>query len=66
MRPFAAELFSLDRAYRRVLVVGQLSIGWHAAALGAHVDYVDTGQQRLAAVEKLGAMMHDRVKPGKS
>jgi threonine dehydrogenase-like Zn-dependent dehydrogenase len=34
--------------------------------LGAHVDYVDTDAQRLAAAEKLGAVVHDRAKPDKS
>ena len=51
-------------------MVGRLSIGLYAAAfaaaLGAHVDYVDTDAQRLAAAEKLGAAVHDRVKPDKS
>ena len=37
-----------------------------AAALGYAVDYVDTDPQRLAAAEKLGATVHDRLKPGKS
>jgi threonine dehydrogenase-like Zn-dependent dehydrogenase len=37
-----------------------------AAALGAHVDYVDTDAQRLAAAEKLGAVVHDRDRPDKS
>ena len=37
-----------------------------AAALGAHVDYVDTDPQRLAAAEKLGAVVHDAAKPDKS
>ncbi|MDT5147515.1 MAG: hypothetical protein QOC58_2160 [Mycobacterium sp.] len=68
--PYAAELAALEPADRRVLVVGRLSIGLYAAALavalGAHVDYVDTDQQRLAAAEKLGATPHDRVKPEKS
>ena len=68
--PYAAELAELDSADRRVLVVGRLSIGLYAAgmaaALGAHVDYVDTDPQRLAAAEKLGAVVHDRVKPDKS
>jgi len=67
--PYAAELAALEPADRRVLVVGRLSIGLYAAALavalGAHVDYVDTDQQRLAAAEKLGATPHDRVKPEK-
>jgi threonine dehydrogenase-like Zn-dependent dehydrogenase len=68
--PYAAELAALAPVDRRVLVVGRLSIGLYAAALavalGAHVDYVDTDQQRLAAAEKLGATVHDRVKPEKS
>ncbi len=68
--PYAAELAALDPADRRVLVVGRQSIGLYAAAfaaaLGAHVDYVDTDAQRLAAAEKLGAVVHDRVKPDKS
>jgi threonine dehydrogenase-like Zn-dependent dehydrogenase len=68
--PYRDELALLDPADRRVLVVGRLSIGLYAvafaAALGAHVDYVDTDEQRLAAAQKLGAMVHDRVKPDKS
>jgi threonine dehydrogenase-like Zn-dependent dehydrogenase len=68
--PYAAELARLDSVDRRVLVVGGLSIGLYAAAiaaaLGAHVDYVDTDTQRLAAAEKLGAVVHDRAKPDKS
>ncbi|MGA3253098.1 MAG: alcohol dehydrogenase catalytic domain-containing protein [Mycobacterium sp.] len=68
--PFEEELARLDPVDRRVLVVGRLSIGLYsaafAAALGAHVDYVDTDAQRLAAAEKLGATVHDRVKPDKS
>ncbi|VAZ94745.1 zinc-binding dehydrogenase [Mycobacterium pseudokansasii] len=59
----------LEPADRRVLVVGRLSIGLYAAAfaaaLGAHVDYVDTDAQRLAVAEKLGATVHDRPKPAK-
>ena len=51
-------------------MVGRLSIGLYsaafAAALGAHVDYVDTDPQRLAAAEKLGAVVHDVAKPDKS
>src|SRR6516162_4857022 len=54
--PFNDELGRLEAADRRVLVVGRLSIGLYsaafAAALGAHVDYVDTDPQRLAAAEK--------------
>jgi threonine dehydrogenase-like Zn-dependent dehydrogenase len=68
--PYAAELAALDAADRRVLVIGKLSIGLYAAAfaaaLGAHVDYVDHDVRRLAAAEKLGAVVHDRVKPDKS
>jgi threonine dehydrogenase-like Zn-dependent dehydrogenase len=68
--PYRDELAQLDPADRRVLVVGRLSIGLYAvafaAALGAHVDYVDTDEQRLAAAQKLGAVVHDRVKPDKS
>ena len=68
--PYRAELAGLDPADRRVLVVGRLSIGLYAAALasaiGAHVDYVDTDPQRLAAAEKLGATVHDTPKPEKS
>jgi threonine dehydrogenase-like Zn-dependent dehydrogenase len=68
--PFSEELAQLDPADRRVLVVGRLSIGLYAAAfaaaLGAHVDYVDTDGRRLAAAEKLGAVVHDLPKPDKS
>jgi len=68
--PYRDELALLDPADRRVLVVGRLSIGLYAvafaAALGARVDYVDTDEQRLAAAQKLGAVVHDRVKPDKS
>jgi threonine dehydrogenase-like Zn-dependent dehydrogenase len=68
--PYASELASLDPADRRVLVLGRRSIGLYAAAfasaLGAHADYVDTDQNRLAAAEKLGAVVHDRPKPEKS
>ena len=68
--PYAAELAALDEVDRRVLVVGTLSIGLYAAAigvaLGAHVDYVDTDAGRLAAAEKLGAAVHDVAKPEKS
>lgn len=60
----------LDEADRRVLVVGRLSIGLYAAAFGlaygAHVDYVDTDEQRLAMAEKLGARVHDRPGPDRS
>src|SRR6202043_145456 len=68
--PYASELAGLDEVDRRVLVVGTLSIGLYAAAigvaLGAHVDYVDTDAGRLAAAEKLGAAVHDGAKPDKS
>ena len=68
--PFNDELDRLDPVDRRVLVVGRLSIGLYsaafAAALGAHVDYVDTDPPRLAAAEKLGAVVHDIAKPDKS
>jgi threonine dehydrogenase-like Zn-dependent dehydrogenase len=68
--PYRAELAGLDPADRRVLVVGRRSIGLYAAALaaavGARVDYLDTDQNRLAAAEKLGAIVHDRAKPDKS
>jgi threonine dehydrogenase-like Zn-dependent dehydrogenase len=68
--PLKAELTDLDPADRRVLVVGRLSIGLYAAAFAAafgfHVDYVDTDASRLAAAEKLGAVVHDRAKPDKS
>ncbi|MDP7702312.1 alcohol dehydrogenase catalytic domain-containing protein [Mycobacterium sp. TY815] len=67
--PFAEELSAVDAGDRRVLVVGRASIGLYAAAfaaaLGAHVDYVDTDPHRLSAAEKLGAAVHDRVKPAK-
>lgn len=68
--PFADQFGGLDELDRRVLVVGRLSIGLYAAgfaaALGAHVDYVDTDPQRLAIAEKLGAVAHDRDRPDKS
>ncbi len=68
--PFQEELAGLDPADRRVLVMGRLSIGLYAAAiaaaLGAHVDYVDTDPQRLAAAEKLGAAAHDHDRPDKA
>lgn len=67
--PFADELGAVDAVDRRVLVVGRASIGLYAAAfgaaLGAHVDYVDTDPHRLAAAEKLGASVHDRLKPAR-
>lgn len=65
--PYRRELSELDESDRRVLVVGRLSIGLYAAAfgaaLGAHVDYVDTDPGRLEIAEKLGATVHDRPKP---
>jgi threonine dehydrogenase-like Zn-dependent dehydrogenase len=68
--PYRGELDALDPPDRRVLVVGRLSIGLYAAALahalGAHVDYLDTHENRLAVAEKLGAVVHDRTKPDKS
>jgi threonine dehydrogenase-like Zn-dependent dehydrogenase len=68
--PFRSELAALDEPDRRVLVVGRLSIGVYAAALasaiGAHVDYVDTDPNRLAAAQKLGARVHDATKPDRS
>ena len=69
--PYAdAMLVALPPADRRVLVLGQLSIGLYAtataSALGAHVDYIDTDPNRLAAAEKLGAVAHDPDKPDKS
>jgi threonine dehydrogenase-like Zn-dependent dehydrogenase len=68
--PYRDELARLDPADRRVLLMGRLSIGLYAAAfaaaLGAHVDYVDTDEGRLAAAEKLGAAVHDVAKPDKS
>ena len=68
--PFRYELAELTDSDRRVLVVGRLSIGVYAAALaaamGAHVDYVDTDANRLAAAEKLGAVAHDLAKPARS
>ena len=68
--PFRSEIAALDEPDRRVLVVGRLSIGVYAAALGsaigAHVDYVDTDANRLAAAEKLGAVAHDLAKPDRS
>jgi threonine dehydrogenase-like Zn-dependent dehydrogenase len=68
--PYRSELDALEPADRRVLVVGRLSIGLYAAAFasmfGVHVDYLDTDPRRLAAAEKLGAVVHDRLKPDKS
>src|ERR1700752_3056225 len=49
--PYAEDLARLDSTDRRVLIVGRLSIGLYAAAiaaaLGAHVDYLDTDPHRL-------------------
>jgi threonine dehydrogenase-like Zn-dependent dehydrogenase len=68
--PYRDELAALDPVDRRVFVLGRLSIGLYAVAsavaLGVHVDYVDTDQNRLAVAEKLGAAVHDREKPDKS
>lgn len=68
--PYAAELADLEPADRRILVIGRLSIGLYAAALAAalgfHVDYVDTDPARLAAAEKVGATVHDVAKPDKA
>jgi threonine dehydrogenase-like Zn-dependent dehydrogenase len=68
--PYRDELSALDSADRRVLVVGRLSIGLYAvaaaSALGVHVDYVDTNQNRLAVAEKLGATVHDRQQPNRN
>src|ERR1700729_3902713 len=68
--PFKAELAALDPSDRRVLVIGRLSIGMYAAglaaAIGCRVDYVATDPARLAAVEELGAVVHDAAGPGKS
>jgi threonine dehydrogenase-like Zn-dependent dehydrogenase len=60
-------LAAVDPVDRRVLVLGGLSVGLYAAAfaaaLGAHVDYLDTDPARLVAAEKLGATVHDRIVP---
>lgn len=68
--PYRAQLAGLDDVDRRVLVMGRLSIGLYAAAvaaaLGAHVDYVDTDPGRLAVAEKIGAVAHDQRKPERS
>jgi threonine dehydrogenase-like Zn-dependent dehydrogenase len=68
--PYRSVLADVDAADRRVLVVGGASIGLYAAAFGiaygAHVDYVDTDQNRLAGAEKLGARAYDGTKPEKS
>lgn len=61
--PFKSELAALEPIDRRVLVIGGQSIGLYAAAfaaaLNAHVDYLDTDPGRLAIAEKLGASVHD-------
>jgi D-arabinose 1-dehydrogenase-like Zn-dependent alcohol dehydrogenase len=68
--PYHPELAALDEVDRRMLVVGRRSIGLYAAAFGlaygAQVDYIDTDYQRLATAEKLGAHVHERLKPDKS
>ncbi|MDT5016184.1 MAG: hypothetical protein QOD39_2344 [Mycobacterium sp.] len=68
--PYRDELAAPDPVDQRVLVIGRRSIGLYAAAsavaLGVHVDYVDTDQNRLAVAEKLGAIVHDREKPDKT
>jgi threonine dehydrogenase-like Zn-dependent dehydrogenase len=68
--PYRSELGALDVSDRRVLVVGSQSIGLYAAAfaaaVGAHVDYIDTHPGRLAAAEKLGAAAHDVATPDRS
>jgi threonine dehydrogenase-like Zn-dependent dehydrogenase len=68
--PYRSELGALDVSDRRVLVVGRQSIGLYAAAfaaaVGAHVDYIDTHPGRLAAAEKLGAAAHDVATPDRS
>lgn len=67
--PYLDEMAGLDEVDRRVLVVGRASIGLYSAAFAAHygmqVDYVDTDAGRLAAAEKLGATVHDRLEPAK-
>lgn len=68
--PYRDELAALDEVDRRVLVLGRLSVGLYAAGLaaglGMHVDYVDTDPGRLAAAERLGATVHDRVEPDRN
>jgi threonine dehydrogenase-like Zn-dependent dehydrogenase len=68
--PHRSALAALAPDERRILVMGRLSIGLYAAAfgaaLGAHVDYVDTDAGRLAVAEKLGASVHDRPAPSRS
>lgn len=61
----AAELAALDAADRRVLVLGNGSIGLYAAAvgvaLGAAVDYVDDDPGRRERAERLGARAGEHV-----
>lgn len=68
--PYRETLAVLAPADRRVLVVGSQSIGLYAAAFAvayqARVDYVDTDPDRLAAAEKLGAVVHDLESPARS
>jgi threonine dehydrogenase-like Zn-dependent dehydrogenase len=68
--PYVGELERLDESDRRVLVIGDISVGLYAAAfaraLGFHVDYLSTNANRLAAAEKLGAAVHDMPKPSPS
>ena len=66
--PYAAELDALDPPDRRVLVLGGLSIGLYATAigraLGVDVDYVDRDPHRRAVAERLGARLLDEP-PGR-
>lgn len=68
--PYREQLAALAPDERRIMVAGRVSIGLYAtafgAALGAHVDYVDTDPRRLAVAEKLGATVHDRERPDRS
>jgi threonine dehydrogenase-like Zn-dependent dehydrogenase len=68
--PYREQLAALAPDERRILVAGRVSIGLYAAAfgaaLGAHVDYVDTDPRRLAVAEELGATVHDRERPDRS
>jgi threonine dehydrogenase-like Zn-dependent dehydrogenase len=65
--PYVDELLALADADRRILVVGGLSIGLYAVAVGrAHgilVDYVDTDPARLSIAEGLGARVVDADLP---